>query len=84
MNEEQMKQWVKEREEAVLSLDIEKLKEFYRKWAKYGIYNEQLPSDKVLEITIRKCICGLADPPKDKLAEAKEWLEERGYSCELW
>lgn len=82
MNEETMNQWLKERDEAVLSLDVEKLKAFYLKWQKSGIYDEQLPSDEVLEISMRKSICGLADPPKDKLAEAKEWLKKRGYSCE--
>lgn len=74
------KQWLKERDEAILSLDVEKFKKFYHKWEKKGIYTEPLPSDDVIEISIRKCVCGMANPPKDKLAEARVWLALRGYS----
>ena len=74
-------QWLKERDEAIYSFDIEKFKAFYRKWQKRGIYDDTpLPSDAVIEISMRKMCCGLANPREDKLAEARAWLSERGYS----
>jgi len=81
--DKEFKRWLKERDEAVLSLDINKFKEFYNKWMEKGIYNEPLPSDEVIEVSMRKCVCGLANPPKDKLSEARAWLSERGYSWEF-
>ena len=75
------KQWLKERDEAAYSFDVDKLKAFYRKWAKRGIYEYKgLQSDEVLEIAMRKMVCAMANPREDKLAEARAWLSERGYS----
>ena len=79
---DEMKQWLKERDEVVLSLDVERFKEFYQKWAKRGVYDMQLPSGEVIEISMRMAICGMANPPKRKLKEAQVWLIERGYKCE--
>ena len=76
----ELKQWLKERDEVLYTFDIEKFKAFYRKWEKRGLYTEPLPSDEVIEVSMRKCVCGLANPREDKLAEARAWLSERGYS----
>ena len=76
----EFKQWLKERDEAVLSLDIDKFKAFYLKWQKSMYENRPLPSDEICEISMRKCVCALANPPADKLAEARAWLSARGYS----
>ena len=78
------KQWLKERDEAIYTFDVKKFKAFYRKWVKRGYYEEPLPSDEVLEVAMRKMVCALSDPRADKLAEAKEWLTERGYSHNIW
>lgn len=79
------KQWLKERDEVLYTFDVEKFKSFYRKWAKRGIYEDKvLPDDKVLEISMRKMICNLANPREDKLAEARAWLSERGYSWTVY
>ena len=84
MNDKQVKQWLKERDEAILSLDLNKYKAFYLKWKKNGFYDAPLPNDEVVEISMYKCVCSLANPPKDKLEKAKAWLKERGYSCGIW
>lgn len=76
----EFKQWLKERDEAICSFDVDTFKAFYHKWEKQGMYTEPLPSDEVIEVSMRKCVCGLANPPKDKLAEARAWLSEHGYS----
>lgn len=79
------KQWLKERDETAYTFDVEKFKAFYRKWVKRGVYEDKpLPSDEVLEISMRKMVCAMAEPRADKLAEAKEWLTERGYDHNIW
>lgn len=75
--------WIHERDEAACSFDIEKYKAFYAKYAKMGVYDIPLPSDKILEITLRKMVLAMANPPADKYAEACEWLTARGYSLEV-
>ena len=75
------RQWLKERDEAAYSFDVDKFKAFYRKWVQRGIYDDKpFPSDAVIEISMRKMVCAMADPKPDKLAEARAWLSERGYS----
>lgn len=76
---EMIKQWRVERDKALLAFDVDTFKEFYEKWRKLGVYSEPLPSDKVIEISIRKCVCEIIGAPKDKKEQAKKWLEERGY-----
>lgn len=80
----EFEQWKKERDAAAYSFDIEQFKAFYRKWQKRGVYKEELPDDEILEIVMRKMVCALADPQKDKLAEARAWLSERGYSWTIY
>jgi len=57
----EFKQWRKERDEAIYTLDVDTFKKFYRKWQKRGVYTEPLPSDEVIEIFMRKMVCCLAD-----------------------
>lgn len=78
------KQWLKERDEAAYSFDVDKFKKFYTKWRKRGFYNMPLPSDEVIEISMRKIVCSLANPDEYKLAEARAWLSERGYSWSIY
>lgn len=80
--EEFTRQWVKERDEATLSFDVDKFKAFFEKWKKLGVYDGDLPPDEVIEVSIRKMVIYMAHPPKDKLEEAKEWLQARGYSAD--
>lgn len=78
-------EWLKERDEAAYSFDVEKFKAFYRKWIKRGIYEDKpLPSDEVIAISMRKMVCNMANPREDKLAEARAWLSERGYSWTIY
>lgn len=81
MDTKLLKQFVKERDEAILTFDIEVFKKFYIKWVKLGVYKPNfLPNDnKILEISLRKMVLGMANPPEDKAREAREWLRARGY-----
>lgn len=72
-----IKQYNKDRNEAVMSMDVEKFKAFYKKWEKY--MDVPLPADNVLEITMRKMACAIYTLPLEVREEAKQWLLERGY-----
>lgn len=84
MTDKQMKKWRKERDKAILSLDIEKMKAFYRKWEKKGVYWMPIPSDRVLEISMRKMVIALTASTEEQKREAAQWLTERGYRLNLW
>ena len=77
--------WAAERDEAVLSLDVFKFREFYEKWLRLGVYDNPLPdNDFVIEVTMRQCILGMANPPKKAKKEAQKWLKDRGFSPNPW
>lgn len=76
--------WIKERDEAVRTQDVEQFKAFYKKWTKRGFYRNGLPSDGVIEISLRKMLYHLADATEEEKAEAEKWLTERGYSTDLY
>lgn len=73
-----LKQYNRDRDKAVASLDIIKFKEFYKKWKYY--MEIELPPDEILEITIRKMACNSPRIPEEKKQEAREWLHSRGYT----
>lgn len=83
MNNDLLRQFVKERDEAVLTFDVPTFRRFYKRWADKGVYDRRLlPPDNVVEISLRQMVIGMANPPKDKLEEAKAWLRARGYDEE--
>ena len=82
INDLMFKQWVEERDEAVLSFDLDKFKAFYKKWSAKGFYDKPLPPDDVVEVAIRKMVLVLKKPPRDKVKEAKRWLVE--HNCRPW
>lgn len=79
-----LQQFVKERDEATLSMDVDTFRAFYQRWKAKGVYTRPLPdNDYIIEIAIREAVCALANPPADKLKEAKKWLKERGFAEEI-
>lgn len=84
MNKNLTKQWIKERDEAAKSYDVEKFKAFYRKYSRLGIYNYILPPDEVIEITMRKMVCNITSATKEEVAEARAWLHIRGYTEDIY
>lgn len=75
--------WIKERDEAVRTQDIEKFKEFYKKWSARGFYRNGLPSDEVIEISLRKMMYHIASATEEEKQTAKEWLEAHGSSTDI-
>ena len=78
-----MEEWVKERDEAIRSLDVETFKAFYRKWQAKGFYTANLPRDGIIEISLRKSLLMMQSATEEEIEGAKRWLEERGYSAEV-
>ena len=75
--------WLKERDESIRTQDIEKFKEFYDKWKARGVYQLDMPSDKVIEISLRKSLYHLGNATDEEKAYAKKWLNDRGYSTDV-
>ena len=71
-----IEQYVKERDEAVASMDLGKFKEFILKTTGKTM---MLPDDSVLEITMRKMAVHSTNIDTDIRVEAFRWLLEHGY-----
>lgn len=79
-----MKRWVRtylrERDAAVLSFDVNKFRHFYHKWTLLGVHIVPLGNNNDdVEILIRKMVLIIKKAPESKKAEARQWLSERGY-----
>ena len=75
--------WLKERDETIRTLDVEKFKEFYRKWTERGFYRGGLPSDEVIEISLHKMLYHLGNATAEEKAIAEKWLAEHGSSTDI-
>ena len=54
MNDKLIREFVRDRDKAVATFDIETFKKFFTKYKAKGVYNIDLPDDKIIEITMRK------------------------------
>ena len=79
---EWLKMWLKERDEVVKTYDVEAFKRFYKKWNDRGFYIHDLPSDSVIEVSLRKMAYHTASYSEQEKADAKEWLESRGFTTD--
>ena len=75
--------WLKERDEAVRTQDVEQFKAFYKKWTERGFYRNGLPSDEVIEISLRKMLYHLGNATEEEKSYAKKWLIEHGSSVDI-
>lgn len=83
MTNKERKIWQKEREEVMKSYDVKRFKAFYNKYRARGVYNLDLPSDEIIEITMRKAVFHMVSATPGETFEAKRWLDERGFSTDL-
>ena len=72
-------QYVKDRDEAVKSMDVNKFKDFILKYDK----RQCIPTDEVIEITMRKMAVHITNLDIDTRVDAFRWLLERGYDLYL-
>ena len=79
-----IKLWRDELETVIQSCDVNKFREFYKKWQLRGFYEEPLPTnDKVIEIMMRKMIYHSQRSNKELKEAAEKWLLDRGCSTDL-
>ncbi|MBO4705208.1 MAG: hypothetical protein J5647_05670 [Spirochaetaceae bacterium] len=72
-------QYLNARDEAVKSMDVNKFKDFIKNHS----MRENIPSDEVLEITMRKMAVHITSLDIDTRVDAFRWLLERGYDFYL-
>lgn len=86
---ELFKQYVIDRDnatiEAVETDTLEPFKAFVNKYYELGFYPTcfKLPSDEVLEISVRKMVIHETNAPESTKQKATEWLLSRGYDLDL-
>ena len=78
------KQFIKERDAAIRSLDVEQFKTHYRKWKSRGFYELPLPRDIVIEVALRKMLVNTKSAPEPEKEEARKWLYERGCTAKVF
>lgn len=70
-----LQRFVQERNEALFSLDQNKIKAYMRK---YNLQGENCPDD-VFWAGVYKAICNIKNAPEPIVEEARAWLSERGF-----
>lgn len=84
-----VKEYVRDRDAATIAVvegeSVEVFKAFVSKYHKLGFFPPcfTLPSDKVLEISIRKMAIHEIAAPDSTKQKAASWLLERGYDLNL-
>ncbi len=71
-----IKAFVKERDEALLTGDIEKVRAYHKKWSP----EVKLPDDDVLEISMHKAITACRSLPRSYRIKSLQWLDDHGFS----
>ena len=69
--------FVKERNDALFSLDREKIEAYC---AKHGDTESPELPDQVFWAGVYKAICAITNAPEDKVQIARSWLKANGYS----
>ena len=72
-------QYIKDRDEAVKSMDVNKFKDFIKNHS----MRENIPSDEALEIAMRKMAVYITSLDIDTRVDAFRWLLERGYDFDI-
>lgn len=68
--------FVKERNDALFSLDRERIEAYMRK---YGEAEATDLSDEIFWASVYKAICGIMDAPEDIVETAQSWLSTNGF-----
>ena len=83
LTDEEIKAWVRERDDVIKSYDLKAFKAFYQKYYDKGVYTMPMPSDEVIKISMRKAVLGMASATPEELAEAASWLVAHGYRADF-
>ena len=83
-NKKIFNQWLRERNEVLRSMDIDRYKAFYIKWLKRGVYSEPMPkSDTVVMASLCKAILMWQGSDESLRQRATTWLLLHGFSTEV-
>lgn len=82
MTDKELKKYVKDRDEAILSFDIEQMRKFCKK---YQDILANIPQDEeIMYAGFMKCVADIrAATPQDK-KKAARWLIEHGYGVRCY
>ena len=85
VDQKMLSRWVKERDETVKTYDVQKFKDFYRKYQLLGVYPDvvRLPKDEIIEVSMRKMVYHMKSATAKEKSEAAKWLKERGYTTDM-
>lgn len=72
-----MEQFIKDRNEALFSLDRKKIEAYLRKYN--GSNSDHLP-EKAFWAEVHRAICNIKDAPPELQEQSKKWLKKNGYS----
>ena len=85
LSDEEHEQWLKERDEAIISCNVATFKKFHHKWAKRGVYRqEELPPNEVIKIALHKMVLALSTATFEQKQAAADWLLDRGYHLDFY
>ena len=80
MDKARIKEFVKDRDTAIMEFDLKNFKRFLKKWHNF----RSLPSDKVLEISMRTMCLECTQIPAENKIQACEWLISHGYLTDMF
>ena len=72
-----LEEFVKERNEALFSLDRNKIEAYMKK---YGQPEDEEVPDDLFWASVYKAICGISNAPDELVSKALMWLHKNGYT----
>ena len=72
-----LEEFVKERNEALFSLDRSKIEAYMKKYGQQE--TEEVPDD-LFWTSVYKAICGISNAPDELVSKALMWLHKNGYT----
>lgn len=72
-----LEEFVKERNEALFSLDRNKIEAYMKKYGELEV--EEIP-EKLFWANVYQAICGIKDAPDELISKALMWLYKNGYT----
>lgn len=76
MDDKDLKKYVKDRDKAILSFDIEQMRKFCKKYEDVLTY---IPPDDVLYAAFMKCVADIRSATPEQKKKAADWLTYHGY-----
>lgn len=77
---QQMKQFIKDRDEAILSLDKDKIMEYLRKYNMEGSKPEE---EIIFWAGTHKAVLGIRSATDEQKEYSRKWLRENGFKTDL-